>query len=262
MSQYPIIRGSGSGSWPVQQPYKEQYSPSNGNIITKTWRGTYGDGSATDVGTLIPGLKDAGYEYTLLQEGKGGIWRLEATIGNDVLENTWEVLGEDTQKDILNSTLPDVQNLSNSSILILRVMMEHFADFKGTPPGPPQGASSLEVASFYVVQQNIIAGMRTVPFALPIVRRSYIATRQYLVTDSALFVNYPFARSTLIGSEGVPSIYWPVLPQTGPSSIGTLAVNYGYMKKSPKIELSTKGRVRVSQEWIYDAWSSILGPLI
>lgn len=247
-----VIRGSTL----VEGPYKEQYSPSKGGIVSRNWTTNYTNGV-----TLCNSLANDGYEYTFTQLQQGGLWRVEATIGNDIPVYTWEFDAEQVERDLLNATsVSSVNLLSIANKQVLQYAMRNIEDLRGELPTPTgNNLTQAEIDAFYQIWRHIVAGQRAVIEYVPIVRRSYIVSSQYQITDSKLYVNQPHSKDTLINVEGLPAQYWDIVEDSGPDTIGiageTINVNWGWLKKYPKIELVSNNRTQISQEWVYNAYS-------
>src|SRR5574343_258245 len=101
----PLSTGSAG---PVEQPEEFSYSQRNGGISTRKWRGTY-----ALLEPLASSLKFNGWNYNLRRDN-GDIWTLTATMGGDEdgsggiganqeATDTWELLANKVQKDLLDS---------------------------------------------------------------------------------------------------------------------------------------------------------------
>ena len=242
------------GSTIAQQPYKEQYSPSKGGIETYTWQGTY-----ANITNLIPNLVNQGYEYTLQEMGKGGLWELQATIGADRPVYSWELFFDKVEKPVLYSNVPEVLALDKNNLAILDYSEKHVEDLRGKTPQPSGSLSPANLTTFNNLWVHFLNGFKSIESEIPVVKRSYIVNSNYQLLESVSNIDKVYSKGSFIAIEGVPWNLWALLPDSSVDTTdATLTKLWGYKKGSPTIELVSNNRWQVSQSWTYNAWSQFI----
>lgn len=244
----------------VQELAKEYgWSPNNGYYTVRTWKGTQ-----AEIENLIPVIVASGYEY---QVREGPLWTLIAKTpqstdddGNpnpEVPIPIFELVSQRIDKPLLESQAYFVADLPPTTIQRIREAIRDDA-----------GPSFLTGSFAYLgereraadVYLHWLAGIQTVPYYVPVLRKTYTVSNQYIVNES-MTVNRVYSTSTLISVENIPAMMQNILPTSAlvpgtstPFYGSSIPIVWGWLKGNPQYNQIGAAQFQVTVDYEYGGW--------
>lgn len=242
----------------IEQPKSFGYNQQRGFFTRRKWKCT-NEASAL---ALIPQLLNGGYSYTVTE---GAVFEVEAELaavdqggGTDpeVPLDTWELLPNETQKDLLESDHPTITGLSANEKEGLRAYIAN-------PSKELVPAATAGTAYGNLVRQ-VVDGLRSVVVTTTTMRFSRTVSQNWLVKASTLNAGKVMSNGYFLANDAalIPSKFLVALnaaPYT--NSINTSqkpAMMYGWLKKYPQIQSASYNRVTIIQDWDFGIWSTLI----
>ena len=242
----------------AEQPEEFSYSQRNGGISTRIWRGVY-----SSLETIASQLKSAGWNYTL-KRGMGDIWTLTGTLGGDEdgsggiganqeATDTWELLSNKVEKDLLETDDPLITALSSDEIGQIR----HFINNPPDDATSPAFTNPTDQLPVYNLMQS---GVKSVPIESAILRHTKIVPRNQPSVIDYGNTGKIFTVAQLRGKEGCPPDFLIPLDQFDSGSITTsnIAKRWGWKKNLPTLQLTNFSRREVHLEYEFGLWPTDL----
>jgi hypothetical protein len=247
------------------------WSPANGYYTARTFKGTQ-----SEIQNILPQLVALGYEY---QVKEGPLWTCVAKTPQKIENETpveevpipvFELVSQRLDKPLLESDCPFVTSLPPALIQQMRTAIR---DDEGPTFLSGSFASTAERIQAADVYIHATTGAPTYPYYLPVLRKTFVVSNQYLVNES-MTVNRVYSKATLISDEEIPSQIWNILPDSGTESniianpMGlttstTMPMNWGYLKAAPQYQQVGPTQFQVTVDYEYNLWAEKLyGPLI
>jgi hypothetical protein len=211
---------------------------------------------------------------------KGPLWLLTAKIAQETDEGDpvpeipipiFSLVSQRVDKNLIESDCPFIKSLQPSTIAAIR---DSFRDDAG--PGfltGSLGATAAEKAQAADVYVHMLAGVNTYTLYVPVLRKTYTVSNQYIVNES-MTVNKVFSTPTLIGQENIPAMMVNILPASGttsnivpnPAGLDTtvsVPANWGWLKGSPQYEQVGATQFQVTVDFEYNLWAQkVYGTLL
>lgn len=246
------------------------WSPSNGSFTVRTWKGT-----KEEIQNLIPQIIVMGYEY---QVREGPLWTLVAKTPQATDDNgnpepeipipVFELVSQRIDQNLIESTANFVRFLSPATLQRIRTAIrddEGPGFLTGSFPTPQEKERAADVYLHYQ------SGVQTVPYYLPVLRKTYVVSNQYIVNES-MTINHVYSTGNLISVENIPIMMQDILPSSGresnvvPAIGGTrwtsIPMNWGWLKGSPQYQQTGPAQFQVTVDYEFNLWpENIYGPL-
>lgn len=238
---------------PQEQAPSYGYQPGRGFHSVRRWKIT----NPADIPGLLNQLIAAGYAYEVTPEADGAITLVEARFGSDplgqgdptttILSEIWERDALVTEKDILESDLAAVAQISQSDKELIRNSIN----------SPPKDASPALSGASVAVYLLMLSGVKHVRVSSPVVRRTRITANAYTVKASDANMGRILSTASMTTLEGAPTTVLFSLP-TFTSARTDIDLRYGWFKKPAKVTQQGDGRWQIVQEYEYDNWAAFL----
>lgn len=245
------------------------FERSRGTTTVRTYKGTQAQIIALEQAAILNGWS------TDVQEGP--LWTLTATLGADdrggtgaeTPVDTWELFANSTEKEILSSNIPGVQNMTSIDKAFMRDVMDgkldaRDYDYSSASKTPEWGGDATQKARADQIFRGIIAGMKSIRLNIPTIRHTKTASRDYEFQSALTGVDHVYSSSALNSAEGLPGwIYWniPAAPASNPfTRTDGITVFQGWAKHYPQIQISAFGKSQIVVEWEYGEWITVQHP--
>lgn len=238
----------------IEQPQTYGYQVGRGFYTRRRWRVT----NSADVDTLTAQLLAAGFSYEVGSSQDGAIYevdaRLEAEPTNPapeatILSETWERDTQVTEKDILESDVEAIGDLTQAEKQIIKNQLAQ--------QNPSYASAGLSSGAFDVYLL-MLTGVKSVRVYSPVIRRTRIAANNYAVKVADTNVGKRLSTGQMTSLEGAPGTLLFNLPNTTKQRDDSIGLAYGFIKKPARILQQGDGRWQIVQEYDYDLWSTLL----
>lgn len=241
----------------VEQPVEYQYNGLAGWQTIRRFRG-----SQADIASKESQLVAAGWN-TVTREGP--VWELEARIGVDARAtggngqadtpvDNWELSANQFEKDLLQSNIANIDNITATDMVLLRRIADGQVDigqyrvsdpaFTNVSSGDPVGAWKL-----------LRAGVRSMLQFQPVLRHTQTVSRTYQIQSSLANAGSVITTAKMAQLERIPI---SILNNMPASSLVTrpdgMAIQTGWMKFYPQIQVSAYNKSQIIQEWQWGDW--------
>lgn len=204
------------------------------------------------------GFRDLQNGYAELDATYGGspIGDAGTGPGMDVeqITNTWEMLPNVVQKDLLESNATAVLALSDDDIANIRRCVNNSLAPEDTPAWDDSTNAD-------IVLNLMKAGVTSQQINQPILRHTWTVPPNASTSFSFTNVGKIISTAAMLTSEELPwDFILPVsnLPTGAVTRTDTVAMSYGWLKGMPTVQIINYGRREVQQEWHFGLWSTAL----
>lgn len=219
------------------------------------------EGTAAEIAQLIPQLRSVHATWKITKSFTGAKDTIEARIpspvnlfGNPEEEqpvNDWELMSNDVEKDLLESDIDIVNNLTDNEKLGLSQYMQD--------PGPDTFPASEPGSDYEALVKQVQRGLRSVEVSAPSLRHTMTVSKNYSTKATFTNVGAVYTPAKLIELESVPT---SLLFDPPTLSTDREDVIWGYLKKFPTIRVSAGNKMQIEQEWKFNLWSTLIYPVI
>ncbi len=254
------------GDYSITEPNDKQYDfvPFRGWQTTWTYQSTYPILSALALGFQVssPGARQS------ITRVDGPIWRLVVIfdflndgVSVEVPINTWELLGNDVQKDLYEH--PTTLALGIDTISAVKVAVQ---SVNSSSPGQEQSAKTTAVENLRSVAganadvaeelfNLIIKGTTHYSVSEFVLRHTQTVSNTYQTQFALNNIEYIYTTDQLQSEAEIPStIVFDIASIAEPSEkTGYL---WGWLKRSPQISVVAGAKIQVTQEYWLDQWST------
>lgn len=203
-----------------------------------------------------------GFVWTLREDGPSATLTVEEPnlpggtgSTSAVLDDSWELLPGEIEKDILESDLVGIAALTDAEKRVIRHAIETSAT--SLPTSPTLSSFAQKVYAL------MLTGVRArVQFA-PRLRHTQTVSTLYTVKAGVTNTGRILSSTYLVSTEGLPSGFLIALnaPPFTNTSVWTnpdLEIQFGWLKYYPTLNSSAGGRLQIVQEWAFGLWSTLL----
>lgn len=250
----------------IEQPLTFGFSQSRGDFQRRTWKCTSVDAARA----LIPQLIEGGYSYELT-EGPVPILTAELAAApgtggggggsEEVPTDNWELVPNVVEKDIIDSNVAGVQDISQSNLESLRKFIQTPEEGR-SPSFTGTAQQQAACAALYLQMQK---GLRSIRIYQPILRFTRSVSRNWQTKASTANVGNILSNSFLLSSPadgaGLPSGFLVALnaPPFSNSTTGYMPnTKWGWLKGYPSISLASYNRIQTTQDWEWGLWSTLV----
>ncbi len=192
-----------------------------------------------------------------------------ATNPNLDYQDTWEIVRNTTQKELLMSDHPSVAALNSTNLAELKAFMADqsswddsagILNFTITDTSPYVNSSVNALYLFDLFQ----SGVRSVEVKQPILRLTRVTNPFYDAVFNVDNVDVVLTTSSMISDSGVPSNFAVPLLALAAALTGTtdradsLDLAYGWLKDMVSSTITGNTRVQYVIEWKFGLWDTIL----
>jgi hypothetical protein len=257
----------------VPQPTSGSWTRAGGLSETQPYEGV----NESDFVALTLELRNNGWEYTYSKEP--GMWKVNATRGAirttsggtelqdqtvTPLSETWEMMDNAAEKEILESYSPLMQELYTSSgsqgafETYVEGLRQYQADTKLNINQFNTGAGATAATK---IARLLRAGITTASFNYPALRHTKIVSDKYAIKAALTNCGKIIKASTINALESVPADLLFILPSGYDSgrddALGVL-LKYGWLKKHPNITSQAEATWQISQDYQWGLWHTDL----
>lgn len=242
----------------TEQPLKLSWDPARGPITIKSWKGP---NDAIDAQAAV--CRALRWRYTI-SRGPGDLSTLEAEIGGDPegqtpgdeVTDSWEMLPNRVDKDILESDVPIINTLTATEIEAIQ------AAFR-TPPkaGTPLTTTfPTNTANCKTVLDLLNSKVTSKGVDQPVLRHTWMVPPGVPFAPELTNVGLIYSAPSLYGLEGVPNDFLVPLASMpyGPVNREGIALSYGWLKAWPIFRRAAWNRREVHSEFQFGLWSDVL----
>jgi len=250
--------------WPnsnaVEGPASRRYSAERGWQTVRNF-----EGGETAIESKASELLALGYDIEITG---GAVWRLTATvatnasssnpIGTDEPVDTWELFGNESEKDLLQANVAAVNSIIDDDQALLRSIFEGQIDASQYRTSSP-AFTSVGSGDPVGIWQLWLAGVKSVTFFQPVLRHTKTVSRAYEIPNSLTGVGQVYSTAQLIVLEAPPA---DIAANLGASSYVTKSgvsnqFYFGWFKCSPQITISAGAKRQLVQEWRWGLWPAM-----
>jgi hypothetical protein len=238
----------------LEQPSILTYEPGRGARTVRVWRG-----AKAAIEAQYNQLAAAGWSVTLRYE-LGGLASVEASISAggaggggggtiETPEEVWTLQGNVVEKDILESDLSIIGGISDADKATIRQAIDS-----------PDGNAPTLAGDAATVYKLMLNGARSVRVFQPMLTGSYLCTANYANSRSSSNVGRRFTNAQLVSLEGADTTLLVQLPASGAANRSDISVARGWVKHFPTVEQVGYDQYRVTVQYEYGVWSTVLYP--
>jgi hypothetical protein len=232
------------------QPARYERNES-GTFVILEWHG-----DRVSVKSQIPGVEGMGGLWEVQESFTGGadklIARFSAIPGaaQEVI-NTWELFGQDTEKDLLEADNTAVNAISDDDKRKIR-------DAISSPtPGKSPALTDANAINIYLLMLN---GLRSLRVPVPTLRHTQTVSNNYTVPLAFMNIKRIISTTSMVSLESIPLNTMLSLPIEVSNRTG---LTYGWYKKYPTLRQAAWQKSQIEQEWEYGLWPPlVLGAVI
>ena len=262
---------SATGQTSIVLKYKTEYDPQGGSI--NSVRAKFSTRAAAEAYVYsVPGFNALKWSITpmdvddwhevLIQSANGSYTGSgSTTVNNDPnapLIDSWELVPNLVEKDLLESDSATLLAISASNMVILKNLISGSGpdQWTGDPTTTFNNNPSADYSATVKIWSLFQAGFKTVRVLAPTLRHTRIMRRDFTVQQAYDKIGRVFTTSSLKTYEQVPAQVLFDLPNNSdPSRYDGLVMHYGWLKKPCSIQQVSAGQWQIQQEYDWGLWS-------
>lgn len=241
------------------------WSRSNGYVTTRVF-----EGSHFAIDSLIPQLVvSAGADSFSIDRDDAtsictAVFAYEGPGASEVPVDTWEILGNDLQKDIWEH--PNVLGYSSAMVAVLRKEVELVQSGSSTYDESVaaintqiafEGITAPTSTQIITLFDQILKGLESFVVDQYVLRKSQLITSRYTATIARVGINKIWTTAQVQAAESMPTFISNELNQLVAPTART-GYLWGWLKKSPTVTQVAGNKFQVAQEWWLEQWSTFV----
>jgi|SRR6185503_7131175 len=232
-------------------PRRTTFNPNgHGGTIERHFQGL-----ADNINNTTDSLRAEGYTCIVTQNGP--LWDLLATIPfSDSIEAEWNIFGEPQIQHIFDVDDPLINQLSTQTKDGIEMKLRNpTAMFSPAVEAPNIPEKILMTHQIIDMRQ---AGIDGKEIFTPIYKRQITVAYNSIITWTISNVGAVFSKAQFINYYGIPSNFWPLLPESGDVTNDNVSFNSfnGYLEQYPTYQtVSERAKVQISQTWVFNKWA-------
>lgn len=243
----------------IEQPLKMAGGPNKPDNFLRSWKGP-----KASILAIVAQVKLLGLEWTY-DAGTGGAASLEASFatldgsggGSETPTNTWELLPNKHEEDLLRAINPPVSFI-NAELIKQRLNNPPDDPVVAQSPPPFEGTNA-EKTYATAVWYVMIQGVRSKVLFNATLSHKQTVSSNYAVQAATTNVETVLKNATLLANEAIPASFLINLnsaPYTNANP--STYQSYGWFKSPPLLESVYGGKLQITQHWDFGLWANII----
>lgn len=240
-----------------EQPIRFGYNDS-GPYTIRSWRGDF-----AAISQLVPQLNAAGGLWEIKDTHTHTNVELECRFASEPGQNPdvevpvdeWEFFAQKIEKDILESDIALVSNLSNQDKQNIRNAIQDPGSLQDF-----QNPTFEQTTEGTLVYSLMVAGVKSVRVNAPTLRHTMTVSNSYPVKATLDRVGKIIPTASMASLEGIPASVLFILPDdtstriNGEGNYTGPTLRYGWYKNHPTVRGGPYHKSQIEQEWEYGLW--------